>query len=65
MAIYHSLNTQDTKNDELLFSLRNIKVMQKNVFGILVQTALIVGQFWTIGKTTPKSVLLSLTILYS
>ena len=32
---------------------------------ILVQTSLIVSQFWTIEKITPKSALLSLTILYS
>ena len=34
-------------------------------FEILLQTALIVCLFWTILKLTPKSVLLSLTILYS
>ena len=38
--------------------------MQKNFFEILVQTALIVGLFWTILKLTPKSALLSFTILY-
>ena len=31
---------------------------------ILVQTALTVGLFWTILKLTPKSTLLSFTILY-
>ena len=36
--------------------------MQKIFFGILVQTALIVGQSWTIEKITPESLLLSLTI---
>ena len=36
--------------------------MQKNE--ILVQTALVMGGFWTIQKITPKSVLLSLTILF-
>ena len=39
--------------------------MQKIVFDILVQTASIVGLFWTILKLTPKSTLLSFTILYS
>ena len=65
---YFCLNIQNIKNDSSLFSLRNIKIMQKmqkNFFGILVQTALIVGQFWTIEKITPKSALLSLTILYT
>ena len=38
--------------------------MQKNFFEILVQTALTVGLFWTILKLTPKSALLSFTILY-
>ena len=38
--------------------------MQKKIFEILVQTALNVGLFWTILKSTPKSALLSLTILY-
>ena len=38
--------------------------MQKNFFDILVQTALTVGLFWTILKLTPKSALLSFTILY-
>ena len=55
------------KNDTSLFSLRNIKIltnMQKNFFEILVQTALTVGLFWTILKLTPKSALLSFTILY-
>ena len=37
--------------------------MQKNFFEILVQTALTVGLFWTILKLTPKSALLSFTIL--
>ena len=39
--------------------------MQKKIFGILVQTALTVCLFWTILKLTPKSALLSFTILYS
>ena len=30
--------------------------MQKKLFEILVQTALIVGRFWTILKLTPKSI---------
>ena len=38
--------------------------MQKKNFEILVQTALTVGLFWTILKLTPKSALLSFTILY-
>ena len=45
-----------------LFSLRNTKIMQKmqkNAFGILVQTALMLSQFWTIEKITPKPALLS------
>ena len=41
--------------------------MQKNFFEILVQTALTVGLFWTILwtilKLTPKSTLMSFTIL--
>ena len=56
------------KNGTSLFSLRNIKIltnMQKNFFEILVQTALTVGLLWTILKLTPKSTLLSFTILYS
>ena len=36
--------------------------MQKNIFEILVLTALTVGLIWTILELTPKSVLLSLTI---
>ena len=55
------------KNDTSLFSLRNIKIltnMQKKFFEILVQIALTVGLFWTILKLTPKSALLSFTILY-
>ena len=55
------------KNDTSLFSLRNIKIltnMQKGFFEILVQTALSVGLFWTILKLTPKSAILSFTILY-
>ena len=36
--------------------------MQKNE--ILVQTASVMGGFWTIQKITPKSASLSLTILY-
>ena len=39
--------------------------MQKIFFEILVQTALTVGLFWTILKLTPKSALLSFTILYT
>ena len=35
--------------------------MQKNIFEIL---ALVMGGFWTIEKITPKSALLSLTIMY-
>ena len=38
--------------------------MQKKIFEILVLTALIVGLIWTILELTPKSALLSLTILY-
>ena len=38
--------------------------MQKKNFEILVQTALTMGLFWTILKLTPKSTLLSFTILY-
>ena len=38
--------------------------MQKKNFEILVQTALTVGLFWTMLKLTPKSALLSFTILY-
>ena len=37
--------------------------MQKKFFEILVKTALTVGLFWTILKLTPKSALLSFTIL--
>ena len=37
--------------------------MQKNNFDILVQTALTVGLIWTILELTPKSALLSFTIL--
>ena len=54
------------KNDTSLFSLRNIKIltnMQKKFFEFLVQAALTVGLFWTILKLTPKSALLSFTIL--
>ena len=60
------LNIQNMKNDTSLFSLRNIKIltnMQKKIFENLVQTALTVGLFWTILKLTPKSALLSFTIL--
>ena len=39
--------------------------MQKKSFDILVQTALTVGLFWTTLKLTPKSALLSFTILYT
>ena len=45
--------SKNSKNDGSLFSLRILKIipkMQKKIFGILVQTALIVGQFWTIEK---------------
>ena len=38
--------------------------MQKIFFEILVQAALTVALFWTILKLTPKSTLLSFTILY-
>jgi len=38
--------------------------MQKKFFEILVQTALTVGLIWTILELTPKSALLSLSILY-
>ena len=38
--------------------------MQKIFFEILVRTALTVGLFWTTLKLTPKSALLSFTILY-
>ena len=53
------------KNDASLFSLRNIKILQnmQNIFEILVQTALLMGGFWTIQKINPKSALLSLTML--
>ena len=37
--------------------------MQKNAFEILVLTALTVGLIWTILELTPKSALLSFTIL--
>ena len=50
----------------MVFSLRNVKIltnMQKEIFEIFVQTALTVGLFWTILKLTPKSALLSFTIL--
>ena len=61
-----SLNIQNRKNDASLFSLRNIKIltnMQKKIFEILVLTALTVGLIWTILELTPKSALLSFTIL--
>ena len=51
-----------------MMPLRNIKIltnMQIFFFEILVPTALIVGLIWTILELTPKSTLLSLTILYS
>ena len=56
-----SLNIQ---NDSLSL-LRNIKMITKMhfFFVILVQSALIVSQFWTIKKILPKSLLLSLTNL--
>ena len=38
--------------------------MPKKIFEILVLTALTVGLIWTILELTPKSALLSLTILY-
>ena len=38
--------------------------MQKNFFEILVLTALNVGLIWTILELTPKSALLSYTILH-
>ena len=38
--------------------------MQKKNFEILVQPASTVGLFWKILKLTPKSALLSFTILY-
>ena len=38
--------------------------LQKTFFAILVQTALFVGQYWTIQIITPKFALLSLDILY-
>ena len=38
--------------------------MQKNFFEILLPTALTVGLIWTVLELTPKSALLSLTILY-
>ena len=37
--------------------------MQKQFLGILVLTAMTVGLIWTILELTPKSALLSLTIL--
>ena len=55
------------KNYASIFSLRTLKIftnMQKKIFENLVQTALTVGLFWTILKLTPKSALLSFTILY-
>jgi hypothetical protein len=61
-----SLNIKNSKNDTSLFSLRNIKLlakMQKKFFEILVQTAFFVGKILTIQKITPKSALLSLTIM--
>ena len=54
-----SLNIQNRRNDTSSFSLRNIKVLTN-----MVQTALTVVLFWTILKLTPKSALMSLTILY-
>ena len=55
-------------NDASSFSLRNIKILtnmqKKNTFEILVLTALTVGLMWTILVSTPKSALLSLTILW-
>ena len=38
--------------------------MQKKIFEILLPTALTVGLIWTVLELTPKSALLSLTILY-
>ena len=49
------------------FFFRNIKLMQKFIiiyFLIIVQTALIVGQFWTIEKITPKSAIVFLAVLW-
>ena len=43
---------------------QNIDEYAKNFFDILVQTALTVGLIWTLLELTPKSALLSLTILY-
>ena len=52
------------QNDSLSL-LRNIEIITKMHFFlvILVQKALIVSQFWTIKKITPKPALLSLTNL--
>ena len=64
--VLFSLNIQNRKNYASLFYLSNIKIltnMQKNNFELLVLTALTVGLFWTILELTPKSALLSLTIL--
>ena len=44
---------------------QNIDKYAKKFFDILVQTALTVGLIWTILESTPKSALLSFTILYS
>ena len=53
-------NIKDSKNDGSLLSLRNFKKtpkMQKKI-GVLVPTAMIVNQFWTTEKITPRSALL-------
>ena len=39
--------------------------MQKFVFGTLVQTVLIVGQFLTIEKITPKHYCINYTVMFS
>ena len=43
---------------------QNIDKYEKKKIDIMVQTALTVGLIWTILELTPKSALLSLTILY-
>ena len=66
MLLKHNECIQNIKNDASLFSLRNIKIlpkMQKFFFEILVLRALTVRLIWTILELTPKSALLSLTIL--
>ena len=56
--LWHFIFPQKCKNNA-----KNAKKCKRN-FGILVQTASIVGPFWIIEKITPKSASLSLTILY-